>query len=117
MYVVVVEFFHLERFSHENVEVIIFPLSSGKVLQEDQRILKGHFLDLLSIVQEEGGANVAMELGESFILREICIPQSDSLVNVKLSGEIAAYPPIGKVHKVNVEIFKVLEEFRVSLLH
>lgn len=45
-----------------------------------------------------------MKLGESLFLREIGVPQSYNLKYIEFSGEIAANPPVSKIHEVYVKV-------------
>ena len=49
-----------------------------------------------------------MELAEALLLGEVGVPQADDLVYVKLSGEVATDPPVGKIHEVYTQIFQKL---------
>ena len=68
-------------------------------------------------MQKQRGTHVAVELQKALILRKIRVPYPNSLVDGKLSREVAVHPPVGKVHKVYLQIFQVLEYFRVRLLN
>lgn len=58
-----------------------------------------------------------MELREPFILGKVSVPQPYGLVNVELSCQVARHPSVSKVHKIDVQIFQVLKDFRVFLLN
>jgi len=58
-----------------------------------------------------------MELGKAFIFREVSVPESYGLIDVEFPGKVTAYPPVRKVHKVDIKFLQVLEYLRVCLLH
>ena len=57
-----------------------------------------------------------MELREPLVLREVCVPQPNGLVNVELPRQVAWYPSVSEVHKIDVQIFEMLKNLRIFLL-
>ena len=68
-------------------------------------------------MEEKGCTHVTVELRETFILREVRVPKTNGLVNVELSCQVAANPPIGEVHKVDIQLFKISQDLGVCLLN
>ena len=57
-----------------------------------------------------------MDLREAIFLCEVGIPHSQVLVYVKLSGQIAVDPTVGKVHEVNLKLIEVRQDLGILLL-
>ena len=58
-----------------------------------------------------------MELRETFVLWQVCVPYSNDLVDVKLSGQVTRDPSIGKIHEHDLFILKILQIAGIDLLN
>jgi len=85
------------------------------MLQEEHSVLKVHGLEFRSKLKEKGSTHVAVELREAVLFRKVGVVEPHYLVNVKFSGELAGYPPIGEIHESNINLLKVREDFSVDL--
>ena len=56
-----------------------------------------------------------MELTETFFFRKVSVPQSDHLVDVKLSCQVASNPSVSKVHENDVLSLQILQGLWVTL--
>ena len=57
-----------------------------------------------------------MELRETFLFWEVGVPWANNLEYIEFSCQIAADPTIGKVHEIDIELVKMLENTRIDLL-
>ena len=57
-----------------------------------------------------------MELRKSFLFGKIGVPQSDDLVHIEFSCQIAGYPPVSEIHEDDVHRLEMSERFLVDLL-
>jgi len=112
-----IQFLHLIALRQEHGELVVVPLARWQVLEEHERVLEAHLHQVFGEVQEESSTDVAMELREAFVLREVCVPDAYCLVDVKFSGEVATDPTIGKGYEVYLKVLQVLQDVWVSLLN
>lgn len=102
MPVIVIQLLHFEALGEQQIQVVFVPLLGRQILQVDHGVLERHLFDVLREVQKQGSAHVAVELGEALILGEVGVPQADCLINIEFSSQVAADPPVGEIHKVDV---------------
>lgn len=114
--VIVVKLLHLKTFGHEHIQFLVSPLLRRQVLQEGQRVLVVHGLELGGELEEKRWADVGVELGETFFFREVSVPKSYYLVDVELSHQVAVGPSVSKVHEFDVHVIQVFQKFRFLLL-
>ena len=66
--IVMIKLLHFETFGQQHRQVIIFPFPGWQVLQEQHSLLKWHLLYILTELEEEGCAYIAVELREALVL-------------------------------------------------
>ena len=71
--------------------------------------MTSHKIFIFTEIQKEGGTDIAMELWEAFLFREVSVPQPDYLVNRELSSQVATDPPVSEVHEVYLQVIQMLK--------
>ncbi len=117
MWVVVEQLLHFKCFAQEHLDVFVNPLASRQILQKQHRVLVVHLFQLMSKLQEQGCADIAVKLAEALFFREVGVPKSGDLVNIELSCQVARYPSVCEVHKDDVHRLQMLQAGAVKLLN
>ena len=97
-----VQLLHLKCFAKEHLNVFVDPIASWQILQKQHCVLVVHLLQLRCKLQEQGSADIAVELAEALFFCKIGVPQSCDLVYIELPCQVAGYPSVCKVHKNDV---------------
>jgi len=60
--VVVIQLLHLEALGQQDVQLLLSPVLGRQILEEQQRLLELHLLEVFRELQEQGRTHVAVEL-------------------------------------------------------
>jgi len=58
-----------------------------------------------------------VKLAKSIFFGKVSIPQSDDLIDIELSCQVACYPPVCKVHKHDVQRLQILKCLWINLAY
>lgn len=76
------------RFGHKHLDVWVLPVLRRYILQQYHQPLEVFlFEEFVAPVQQEGGAHVQLEYGETVRFGEVRVPQTDSARQGKLSRQ------------------------------
>ena len=67
-------------------------------------------------VQKQSRTNIAMELRKAFVFWKVGVPYTNSLINVKLTRQIATDPSVGEGDEIDFKLFQMYQAFRIGLL-
>lgn len=67
-------------------------------------------------MQEQRSTNIAMELRKAFVFGEVGVPYTNSLINIKLTSQVAADPSVSKRDKIYFQRFQMLKAIRIVFL-
>ena len=103
---------------HQQADVLVVPLGRRHVLDEEQDALEVLLLLQIGLpADEEGGADIEVELAESVPLCQVGVPEADCGAQRQLAQQEVVHPAEGELEVLDLVVDNVVVERQVNTLH